>query len=66
MDLRIFANFLYPTLLKICSQKFDRKYFYSSTLNFVIICIAKKLIFNVLLGVQTFHVLKTVQNAKNP
>ena len=25
MDLRIFASFLYPTLLKICSQKFDRK-----------------------------------------
>ena len=25
MDLRIFASFLYPTLLKICTQKFDRK-----------------------------------------
>ena len=25
MDLRIFASFLYPILLKICSQKFDRK-----------------------------------------
>ena len=25
MDLRIFASFLYQTLLKICSQKFDRK-----------------------------------------
>ena len=25
MDLQIFASFLYPTLLKICSQKFDRK-----------------------------------------
>ena len=25
MDLRIFASFLYTTLLKICSQKFDRK-----------------------------------------
>ena len=24
MDLRIFASFLYPTLLKICTQKFDR------------------------------------------
>ena len=42
MDLRIFASFLYPTLLKICTQTFDRKQFYSSTLNFVIICIAKK------------------------
>ena len=41
-DLLIFASFLYPTLLKICSQKFDKKYFYLSTLNFVIICIAKK------------------------
>ena len=27
MDLQIFASFLYPTLLKICTQKFDRKYF---------------------------------------
>ena len=42
MDLRIFASFLYPTLLKICTQKFDKKYFYLSTLNFVIISIAKK------------------------
>ena len=25
MNLRIFASLLYPTLLKICSQKFDRK-----------------------------------------
>ena len=25
MDLRIFASFLYPTLLKICTQKFNRK-----------------------------------------
>ena len=25
LDLRIFASFLYPTLLKICTQKFDRK-----------------------------------------
>ena len=25
IDLRIFASFLYPTLLNICSQKFDRK-----------------------------------------
>ena len=25
MDLQIFASFLYPTLLMICSQKFDRK-----------------------------------------
>ena len=25
MDLRIFASFLSPTILKICSQKFDRK-----------------------------------------
>ena len=57
MDLRIFASFLHPTLLKIGSQKFD-------TFNFVFICIAKKLIFNVLLGVQTFHVLKTVQKCK--
>ena len=42
MDLRIFGSFLYPTLFKICSQKFDRKQFYLTTLNFVIICIAKK------------------------
>ena len=42
MNLRIFASFLYPTLLKICSQKFDRKQFYLSSLNFVIICITKK------------------------
>ena len=26
MDFRIFASFMYQTLLKICSQKFDRKY----------------------------------------
>ena len=25
MYLRIFASFLYPTLFKICTQKFDRK-----------------------------------------
>ena len=25
MDLRIFASFLYPTILKICTQKFERK-----------------------------------------
>ena len=25
MDLRIFANFLFPTLLKICSKKFDKR-----------------------------------------
>ena len=42
MDLRIFASFLYPTLLKICTQKFYRKQFYSSTLNFVIICMYSK------------------------
>ena len=36
MDLRIFASFLYPTLLKICTKKFDRNQFYSSTLNFVL------------------------------
>ena len=40
MDLRIFASFLFPTLLKICSQKFDRKQFYLFTLNFVITYIA--------------------------
>ena len=31
MDLQIFASFLYPTLIKICTQKFDRKEFYSDT-----------------------------------
>ena len=25
IDLRIFASFLYPTLLKVCTHKFDRK-----------------------------------------
>ena len=40
MDWQIFASFLYPTLLKVCTQKFDRMQFYSSTLNFVIKCIA--------------------------
>ena len=66
MDLRIFASFLYPTLLKICIQKFDRKYFYLSTLNFVIICIEIFFIFNMLLGVHTFQgFFKLCKKAKN-
>ena len=68
-DMHGFANICklpVSDTLKICSKKLDRKWFYLSTLNFVIVCIAKKLIFNVLLGVQSFNFFKLCKNAKNP
>ena len=45
MDFQIFASFLYPTLLKICSQKFDRKQFYLKYFKFFYYMYCKKINF---------------------